>query len=551
MQDDVLAGDGSSVTGALAEVQRHAAAAESAAHGPHWTVAAHLPWVGDDVRAVQTVSEVVDDLARDVLPNLVDVASAVEPSTLAPVDGRVDLAPLQQAEPTVVAAAERVVASRARLDAIDVSGLLRAVAGPVTDLQVKVADLAMTTATASRAVQLLPPMLGADGPRDYLVLVQNPAEPRATGGVPALVLLHAEDGEVTVTEQRSAGVGNFTESALPLTDEEKSLFTALVGAFMGDVTFTPDFPRSAELARAIWEKDAGSPLDGVLSIEPGAIASLLGVTGPVDLTNGVRLTADNAAQWLMNTVYLDYADSRQQDALFGEATARAFTALASGAWDPAAMVDVLAADAREGRLMVWSAHEDEQRLLAGTVLSGELTGVRGESPVVGLFVNDGSQSKMGYYLAVDATVTATRCRPDGSQALTVRVELTSTAPPEAASLPSYISGGRVLPAGQMRENVLLYAPQGGLVDDVRVEGADAGVHAQFHDGLAVAAKTLVFAPGDTVVLEYDLVTGPGQSGAPLLRTTPLAQLTTTVGGPACGPAGTGGSRATHGTGVGQ
>jgi len=127
------------------------------------------------------------------------------------------------------------------------------------------------------------------------------------------------------------------------------------------------------------------------------------------------------------------------------------------------------------------------------------------------------------------SASTTECFEDGSQQVTVAVALTSTAPENAAELPSYISGGRVLPAGQMRTNVLLYAPEGGRVDTVRVEGAEPGVHAQFHDGLAVAGKTIVLAPGDQVVIEYDVRTGPDQPGAPVLRVTPLALRTVSSG----------------------
>ena len=527
MREQVVAGDRAGAQEALGQVQEHASAALEATHGPHRSAAAVLPWVGRNVRAVQAASEVVDALATEVLPSLIDVAKTVEPAALAPVDGRVDLAPLEAAAPVVVAAAESVAAGQARLDGFEPGSLWPAIAGPLAELREQLDEVAMITATASRSVQLLPPMLGADGPRTYLVLVQNPAEPRSTGGVPALVVVRAEGGAIDVVEQRSSGVGDLTEPALPLTREEQSLFSDMVGSYMADVTFTPDFPRSGELAQAIWEQEAGSELDGVLSIEPGAIGMILGVTGPVTLSNGVQLTAANAAQWLMNTVYLEYPTNDEHDALFAEATALTFGALASGQWDAPAMVDVLAADAREGRLMIWSAHPEEQALLAPTVLSGELRGVQGESPVIGVFFNDGSQSKMGYYLRADVSATTTECFNDGSQEVTVTVALASTAPEDAADLPSYISGGRVLPAGQMRVNVLLYAPEGGWVDTVRVQGAEPGVHAQFHDGLAVAGKTIVLAPGGQVVIEYDVRTGPDQSGAPVLRVTPLALRTVT------------------------
>ena len=133
---------------------------------------------------------------------------------------------------------------------------------------------------------------------------------------------------------------------------------------------------------------------------------------------------------------------------------------------------------------------------------------------------------MGYYLRADVSASTTECFPDGSQEVVVTVALTSTAPDDAATLPSYISGGRVLPAGQMRTNVLLYAPSGGWVDTVVVTGAEPGVHSQFHNGLAVAGKTVVLGPGHQGVIEYDVCTGPDQPGAPALRVTPLAFRTT-------------------------
>jgi hypothetical protein len=49
----------------------------------------------------------------------------------------------------------------------------------------------------------------------------------------------------------------------------------------------------------------------------------------------------------------------------------------------------------------------------------------------------------------------------------VKVTLTSTAPGNAASLPPYLASGNVIPKGEVRTNVLLYAPSGGRVDDVR------------------------------------------------------------------------------------
>jgi hypothetical protein len=168
--------------------------------------------------------------------------------------------------------------------------------------------------------------------------------------------------------------------------------------------------------------------------------------------------------------------------------------------------------------MVWSAHPEEQALLAGTVLSGELRGVQGDAPVVGVYFNDAIAAKMGYYLRSDVTAVPTGCTADGAQTFTVTVDLSSTAPAEAASLPIYVTGAEAgFPRGHLQTNVLAYAPQGGRVETVRVDGGPAGVLAHTHDGLGVVGRTVELAPGQTVRLEYDVVAGPGQcsrSGLP-------------------------------------
>lgn len=523
LQAQVARGDRVAGAATLRSLQKHAAAARARTHGPHWSAARVLPWLGPNIHAVQAVSEVIDDLALQALPALVKATALVDPSTLAPVKGRVDLAPLMKAAPAVALANTQVQAGLSKLDAVGRSGLVRPVSAPLADLRARVAKLALTTATAARAVRLLPPMLGSKGPREYLLLVQNNAEPRATGGIPgAVVRLRADNGAVKVVEQRSGSSLKAPTPVLPLTTAEDALFGENLATDMRDVTFTPDFPRSGQLARAIWRKQVGGTIDGVLSVDPGTLSALLGATGPVALPTGQLLTAQNAVPLLLNTVYLNIADPVKQDAAFASTASSVFDAVLAGQGDPAKATGALAQAAREGRFMVWSAHPDEQALLAGTVLSGDLVGVQGRSPVIGVFLNDGTAAKIGYYLHTDVVSTTTACRPDGSQAMTVRVTLKSTAPENAAQLSKYITGGgNIIPAGEFRTNVLLYSPKGGMVNSVRASSGQPGVFSQIHNGLAVIGRTVQLKPGAQVVIDYDILTGKGQTGIPILRVTPV------------------------------
>ena len=70
LQGQVESGDGAGASVTLVRLQGRSHTAYARTHGPLWGVAAVLPWIGADVRAVRTVSGVVDSLATDALPAL-------------------------------------------------------------------------------------------------------------------------------------------------------------------------------------------------------------------------------------------------------------------------------------------------------------------------------------------------------------------------------------------------------------------------------------------------------------------------------------------------
>lgn len=539
LQDQARAGDVDAARGTLADVQRHASVAQARTSGPVWALTGALPGIGANVRAVQVIAGAVDDLAQDALPSLVEATAVVDPTRLAPVDGRVDLEPLVAVAPQLTTADDAVQAALARVVDVETDGLLAQVAAPLELLRGQLTDVGADTATAARAAELIPAMLGADGPRQHLLLVQNNAEPRALGGIPgAVILLRADAGAVEMVELRNAAgeLSGLPEPALPLTEVERSLFGEQLGIYMADVTFTPDFPRAAALAEAIWEQQLGGDIDSVVSIDTGGLAAVLGATGPVPMPPGVvadevgdQLTADNAVEVLNNTVYRLVEDFEEQDAFYAATGSAIFDAALSGAGDPTQTVGALAAAAREGQLHLWSSRPEEQAQLADTVLSGALRGENDGAPVLGLYINDGTGSKIGYYLQADVQVTPGACAVDGTRVVAAEVTFTSTAPPEVVDMPLYISGGRVLEPGRMRFNVLAYAPQDGLVESVEVSNGGTGGASHVHDDLFVIARTIELNPGESVVVTYQFRTGQGQNGTPRVVMTPLVDHRVNVG----------------------
>lgn len=518
----VLGGDDAQADAALVEMQREADAAVRAAHGPVWWMAGRVPGIGPTVQAVQTVTAVVDDIAVDALPLLADVGAAVDVRALAPRGGRIDIEPLVAATPAVMASDEVMQRSAARVAEIDLAAVLPVARAPVGSFQQMVDRAASRTATAALAARLLPPMLGGTGPRHYLLMVQGNSEIRSTGGFPgALLLITADDGRIELERHIASKYFQFDEPVLPLTAEEEALYTERMAVSIYGTTITPDFPRAAELAAAMWQRRTGQEVDGVLSVDPVALERVLARTGPVRTASGVELTGGNTAHLLLNEIYVEVLDSDAHDAFFEEASRAVFDALISEGSDAGAVIPALAASAAEGRVLVWSAHEAEQDLLADTVLSGALRGEDDGAPVVGVYLNDGSMAKISYYLDYSVRAERTACRSDGRRELTLTIDMASVAPADAATLPPYVAGlGRRVPPGTARTNVAVYAPAQGWIEEVQVDGEPAGVAAHTHDGLALVVRTVDLGPGEAVTLEVVVVTGLDQPQEARLRVTP-------------------------------
>ncbi len=539
LREQALSGQSGAAAETTDALQEHTGTAREAVSGVHWDVAAKLPWLGPNITAARTATEVVDDLATGVLPDLVSATNIVNPARLAPQDGRINLAPFTEAAPRVIAANDAVQAAQERLDGIDTDGVVDLLRDELGDLGTQLDDVAGLTATASRAVQLIPPMLGAEEPRQYILMVQNNAEPRATGGLTgAFLLLEADDGALELLEQRSAGeVGRFPEPAVELTDTEIALFGTQLGRYPGNVTTTPDFPRSAEIITEMWRQGVGDQVDGVFSVDPVVLSYLLEASGPIevpeqalaamgvsaDLLGGTAaLTAENVVPTMLNAVYREIEDPDIQNEFFEVAAGAVFAEVMAGETAPAATVAALVEAADENRLLVWSARENEQALLAGTVLSGELRGDDDNgAPVVGVYVNDVSAAKIAYYERMDVTVEPQQCHADGTQELTVTVTLSSEAPEDAADLPVSLAGtGETVPKGDVRSNLLVYAPTGGRITEVRDPDREARTLPQIHNGQVVVARQIQMSPGESVTTELKISTGPGFTEDVLVRTTP-------------------------------
>lgn len=509
----------------LRELQAATAAARAETGDPAWRLGAYAPMAGDDLAAVRTVAVALDDLARDGLPAVVETAGMVTAGTVAPKNGRLDLGPLQRAAPRLAVADAAVTRAANRIAAIDVTGLAGPVRAAVTDLQAGLRRAADMTGIAVRSAALLPPMLGADDPRTYLVLFQNLAEVRATGGMPgAFVVIRADRGRIEIADQGTAsGLRPFSRPVLELTAADRALYSDRLGRFPADVNMTPDFPNAGALAREMYRRRTGRTVDGVLATDPVALSYVLRAIGPVPVAGGADLTAANAVRVLLSEIYARDVSSADQDRYFGTAAKAVFEAVVDRPLSPARLLAQLARAAGERRLLIWSAHPEENELLAGSVLTGVLPAGDGARPTVGIFLNDGSGAKLGYYLTQAAELRVVPgCGPDRRREMKLRITLGSTAP--TSGLSPYVLGlGLSGDPYTLRTVVSIYSSTGGAVTAMALDGKRVpfGSGRSRHRAVGIIAVDL--KPGTRRTLDVSLVTGhlPASGRvAPQLWTTP-------------------------------
>ncbi|WP_089154163.1 DUF4012 domain-containing protein [Micromonospora sp. NBS 11-29] len=521
LSSQVLDGDVARAQRTLSALQEQADAARRATGGPAWWLGRRAPYAGDDLSAVRQISVAVDDLARLAFPALlrVDLASLV------PSHERLDVRRLRALSGEISAADRAVRGTAERLRTVPTAGLMRQVRDAVAALRTELDQLGGLTSAADRGVRLLPPLLGADGPRSYLLVSQNPAELRATGGMfGAYAVLGADDGRVRLAAQGNAADLTSFSPPLAVEPETRRLWNDLPGIFPADVNLSPDFPTAAALYREMVRRRTGVAVDGVLAVDPVVLSYLLGVIGPVAVPDGPELVGSTAVRTLLSDSYRDLK-VREQDEYFARAASEVFTALFTRTVEPRALLTVFSRSIRERRILFWSARPEEQRVLAGSQLAGQLP-ERDAVPTVGVFLNDGSGAKLGYYLRFSAALTVGDCQPDGRRELRLRITVHSTAP--RSGLTKSVTGLAL--AGDKytaRTFVSVHTPTGGAVLTGRLDGRGTAMGSGTDRRRQVAVANVEVGPGQTRTLDVTLLTGQTDAGTAELVLTPTATPWTT------------------------
>lgn len=498
------------------QLRTHTTAAKKSAEDPLWTLASALPGVGANFSAVTEVARSADDVASLALAPLARVFQSLDWDTLLPSSSGTDLKPLATASPSVSSAAHAVRASSERLHRIDANNLLPEVADPLSQARQQLDEVSGALDAAANASQVLPDMLGGDSPRSYLLIIQNNAEARATGGIPgALAVLNLDQGKLTMGAQSSAAGVGVMSPTLSIDPEQQQIYSGRLGKFLQDVNLTPDFPTAATNARAMWERKTGQLVDGVISIDPVALGYILDATGPVKIRNAeliqiadgglpTELSAGNIVKTLLSDVYAKIERPDLQDAYFAGVAQEIFSALSNTNGNAEGLIEGITRGSAEGRVLVWSGHALEQSIIGNYALSGSISGPSVSPAQFGVYFNDGTGAKMDYY--VKRTVQlAKECSKDGYEQTTIRITSINTAPADAAtSLPAYVTGAGNfgVPPGSVQTNIVAYGPAQANVETATADGSRTDFAPYFHGNRPVGVLAVRLAPGESRTVEF-------------------------------------------------
>jgi len=271
----LMSGDGAAAQREVDLASDAASDARSATSTMPWDITAAVPYLGRPFRTTQDLAEAVDDLAVRVLQPAARAGTALAPEKVRTSGEQIDLAALMVARAPLGEASSAASALDDRVRAIAPSGYLTAVEDARRALRTEVSELADLLATASTAATLLPPMLGADGPRTYFLAFQTNAEARGTGGlIGGYGILTADQGRLsldTISNNRDLEPG--APPGIDLGPDYAKQYAGYSSTTLWlNANSSPHFPYAARIWSSLWEQQGGQRLDGVIGIDPVALS---------------------------------------------------------------------------------------------------------------------------------------------------------------------------------------------------------------------------------------------------------------------------------------
>jgi hypothetical protein len=528
----LLAGDLPRARTLSADIRSKAHSAHALVSGPAWWVGANLPFAGTPLRTARGSAAAIDEVGRDALPGIVELAGTV---TSLHSSTNIDLGVLTSAE-------HRVVQSRgASADAVRLventpsSSWLSGVDSSRAALLKQLRTLSDELTGANRALRTAIPMLGADGPRRYFLGFENEAELRGTGGLPgAFAIVRADQGKLTFTHFGSDTEFNGVHANVALGADYQARYSADGPTrTFANSNIGPDFRDAAQIWAAMWEKKSGEQVDGALAVDPTALSYILKVAGPAKLRDGQVLSAKDLVAVTQQGQYAQFANTARRKRYVVAVSKAVSSRITNFHGDTTALLKAVSRSASQRRILLYSDRPAEERDLIDGGYAGALV-ARAGTPFSGFVVVNAAGSKLDYYL--DRTISYQRAGCAADSPAIARLVLHNDAP--RTGLPTYVTtrgdhpSPRVHP-GDNRLIVTYYGTPGARVTGVRLDGRSVGVAVGTEHGLVAVSLTLELPVQQSRTISVQLAEPAATASTKMLIQPGARDAITSFRAPAC------------------
>lgn len=294
----------------------------------------------------------------------------------------------------------------------------------------RVTQLATVGHTAQTMLRLTPGLVGADGPRTYLVAVLNPAELQGAGGSALNMLcVRFTNGHMRILQ--SGSTFDLTDANTPthFTPAPDDPWLAGVhSAALGAVDASPDFRTSGDELMRGYTAQFGVHLDGVVALDPLALQGLMKQIHPFTTPGYGQVTANNIVPTVLVDSYTKFPNFRQRHVYNNQLMTTLLHRILGGG-HMVGKGTALRDAAASGHLQILMNDGDVQRQVSSAGLLRTLP-TAGKGDVVGVYTLNANASKVDYWQRriIDQRVAL---QPDGSASVVRTVRIINAAPPYA------------------------------------------------------------------------------------------------------------------------
>ncbi len=421
--------------------------------------------------------------------------------------GAIDTARLQALATQVQAGETSLAGAESALGRAGSPWLVPPLAHKLSQLESKLNMLGADEAEVGLATRELPGLLGAGGPRRYLLVVQDPVELRGAGGeIGDVGVLTADKGRLSLSNFGADPHVNPSTNPPALSGPAAAWARAegfALQRYPGDASFAPDFPVDAQVIEQLYREATGVSVDGVISVDPLVLADMASVTGPVSVSGWpVPLGTSNLVPVLLHDQYAAFAGQARQDFLYSVTRAVFARLTSTGLASPLALAHALGPAVTTGHLLLYANHPREQALFTSLGATGAMPPVQGD--FLEVVTQNAGEDKIDWYLRRSLAYDATYDPATGSVNATATITLVNNAP--ASGEPSYVVGGgpgSPVSPGVNRMFLSVYTPllfEGGTLD-----GHSLLMSSQLEEGRHVYSQFVSIPPGGTAVVRIHLI----------------------------------------------